>query len=101
LFTAERAQPTGAFGNVTHLASASSANVDLPSWISADRCVIYFSSDRFGATYEIWRVASNGTGLTRMTNFGQDAQHPVVSGDGSRFGTWLDVFSQRRLILSR
>ena len=59
-------------------------------WPTNDGSTIYFASDRFNATYEIWRVASNGTGLTRMTNFGQDAQHPVVSGDGSRFGTWLD-----------
>jgi Tol biopolymer transport system component len=78
-------------GAITRLTSYPANNrTSRQPWPTNDGSTIYFSSDRFNATYEIWRVASNGTGLTRMTNFGQDAQHPVVSGDGSRFGTWLD-----------
>jgi Tol biopolymer transport system component len=79
---------TGAITRLTSYPSVS--RTSRQPWPTNDGSTIYFASDRFNATYEIWRVASNGTGLTRMTNFGQDAQHPVVSGDGSRFGTWLD-----------
>jgi Tol biopolymer transport system component len=78
-------------GAITRLTSyPANSRTSRQPWPTNDGSMIYFSSDRFNATYEIWRVASDGTGLTRMTNFGQDAQHPVVSGDGSRFGTWLD-----------
>jgi Tol biopolymer transport system component len=60
-------------------------------WPTNDGSTIYFSSNRLNPSfYEIWRVASNGTGLTRMTALSRNCEHPVVSGDGSRFGTWLD-----------
>lgn len=46
LYLAERLDVAKAFGAPKHLAEVSSADNDFTGWISADRCRLYFSSDR-------------------------------------------------------
>jgi Tol biopolymer transport system component len=79
-------------GAITRLTSfPTTLKASRQPWPTNDGSTIYFSSNRFNVNfYEIWKIASNGTGLIRLTDLSLDAQHPVVSGDGSRFGTWLD-----------
>ena len=63
-------------------------------WPTDDGQQIFFASNQAPVTsqgiYEIFKINRNGTGLTRLTTIGQDAEHPVVSGGGERFGTWLE-----------
>lgn len=53
IYHATRSSPTAAFGAPTPVTELNSANIELPSWLSPDRCSVLFSSDRLG-TYDIW-----------------------------------------------
>jgi hypothetical protein len=55
LWSASRAKTNVPFGNPMHLESVSSPLTDLPTWISADGCRLYFSSNRNG-TRDIWQT---------------------------------------------
>jgi hypothetical protein len=80
---------TGTITQVTSIPSA--ARISRQPWPTNDGSQIFFSSDRaFLRRYEVWKVNSNGTGLTQLSDLGLDCQHPVAAGDGSRYAVWLD-----------
>lgn len=55
LWSARRPNRTAQFGQLTHLDAISSTGEDFPTWMSADGCVLYVSSDRNG-TRDIFRT---------------------------------------------
>lgn len=63
-------------------------------WPTNDGLVIFFASNQtpvvFPTAFEIFKINTNGTGKTKLTSLNLDAEHPVVSGDGTRFATWLE-----------
>lgn len=80
---------TGAITRLTSLTSTTRESHQ--PWPTNDGSQIYFARNFPNvAAYEIYRINSNGTGLLRMTEINLNCEHPVVSGDGSRFATWLD-----------
>lgn len=70
-----------ATGAVTQLTSNSSDDIT-PAWFP-DGSQIVFTSRRSG-TFDIWKMASNGTGAVRLTMQGGSEAGPDVSCDGSR-----------------
>ena len=80
---------TGAITQLTAIPSA--ARTSRQPWPTNDGSQIFFSSNRARVNaFDVWKVNINGTGLTQLTDLALDCEHPVVSGDGSRFGTWLE-----------
>jgi Tol biopolymer transport system component len=43
IWVATRAAPSGRFGGATNLTGLNTANIDAPSWVSADGCVLQFT----------------------------------------------------------
>ena len=57
LFVARRTTPTGTFAMptlVTELNDANAAASDVPSWLSADGCRLYRTSDRGGGSFDVY-----------------------------------------------
>ncbi|CAN5901577.1 hypothetical protein BH11MYX4_BH11MYX4_02030 [soil metagenome] len=59
LFVARRTTPSGAFGTPTLVAELNDANAavsDVPSWLSADECRLYLTSDRLapGGGFDVY-----------------------------------------------
>jgi len=63
-------------------------------WPTNDGSQVFFASNQQSVTPSVWsvyKIDTSGTGLTRLTqNLGPGLDHPVVSGDGSRFAVWLE-----------
>jgi Tol biopolymer transport system component len=65
-------------------------------WPTNDGSQAFFVSNQQSVLPGLWnvyKINTNGTGLVRLTSAlgaGQEIDHPVVSGDGSRFGVWAD-----------
>ena len=78
----------------TNSAGTGGGRASRQPWPTDDGQQIFFASNQSPVTsqgiYEIFKINRNGTGLTRLTTIGADAEHPVVSGGGERFGTWLE-----------
>jgi hypothetical protein len=53
IWRATRTSPTGTFGTPTAVSELNTASVEIPSWVSPDRCRIILSSDALGA-YDIY-----------------------------------------------
>ena len=92
IFTAPWTTPT--IAQVTNSTGTGGGRESRQPWPTDDGLQIFFASNQQPVTsqgvYEIFKINKNGTGLTRLTTIGQDAEHPVVSGGGERFGTWLE-----------
>lgn len=57
LFVARRTTPTGTFATptlVTELNAANAGASDVPSWLSADGCRLYMTSDRASGTFDVY-----------------------------------------------
>jgi Tol biopolymer transport system component len=76
-------------GAITQLTFSSFGNARQP-WPTNDGSEIFFALLSTASQAEIYRINRDGTDLTQLTAIGGDAAHPVVSGDGSHFGVWLD-----------
>jgi hypothetical protein len=92
IFAADWTTPT--IIQVTNSMGTGGGRQSRQPWPTDDGLLIFFASNQAPVTiqgiYEIFKINKNGTGLTRLTTIGQDAEHPVVSGGGERFGTWLE-----------
>lgn len=78
-------------GAITQVTTQTSLRDARQPWPTNDGSVIFYASNRSNFTnFEVWRVNSNGTGATRLTFLVSNCEHPVVSGDGSRYAVWLD-----------
>lgn len=67
--------------------------------VSPDGQYVYFSSDRHGGNFEIYRCEKNGNNLIRLTNSSDPKMYPAVSPDGSKitfqssdYGTSAEIF---------
>jgi len=56
IWVAHRTSPTGTFGTPSPVAELNTLSLDIPSWMSADGCTIYLTSDRNApsGTRHIW-----------------------------------------------
>lgn len=67
--------------------------------VSPDGQYVYFSSDRHGGNFEIYRCDIDGNNLIRLTNSSDPKMYPAVSPDGSKitfqssdYGTSAEIF---------
>ncbi|HEY0484586.1 MAG TPA: hypothetical protein VGD37_43995 [Kofleriaceae bacterium] len=60
IWVATRPAPSGRFGGATNLTGLNTANIDAPSWVSADGCVLHFtrlvSPAGAAANYELYQA---------------------------------------------